>query len=759
MRNFIFRVLFLSVFCIIAGCNNLGNHTELTNTQERIGSANQISLSYTSTVPLSKNGNAVFFMMLNNNTTHPLTSISLSISDNDSENIHVEENPCSRIAPPSNCLIKIELSNISTYSGYFTVNVSAIADEGEIYNAKQMVSYSHEAEFNNFFIGKLPDYIFASPNQSISLAIPFKAKAGSKKDFNLLVDSLEKDNLLYTKDIICNNGSSMCTAFITLPLAEENLLKFKINNTKDSEQSLTLTTQIMAVKNNVGYLSTPVSNVIINGTNSKTINLYNLGTGAINIGDIHLSTNSGFVSIVNENCTKKITPAGDSCYITLSISQSLTQSNIDQLNISYNGKNTYINFALIPNDNSVGLILSNSNDFTNAVTAQDNVSIITATNVGTAPLNNLNFTDLTSQQQQLSGKLSYSTQGISNPCTRGQTLNQNASCMIKVIYNPTNSVLAKLRIFANATYLRATDNGTSSRSLSTSSYTDLYVRSDKQILLLGSWTTVSNDRKQTFTCTIGTGAQLNCTQNAQSPLVDGYFEAASFNSFYSTTKQKNYGIVHGYQKGMNCELTESGTLLANTCKTWIPPAPYYGGGTEMHLGSIANIGGTNYLYSSLWNSQDRLKCVIGESGVITDSNGIGKCSNQPNSLNYYFTLKIQTIGNLYAIILRANDGASPQSGYANPEICDIGTNGDLKNCSDSGVGINGPSINSVNLGLNYARGVSLANLNNQNYLYFTGNGSSYAKFGYGASYAMKCNVNLSQHLIYNCTNQLIPITL
>lgn len=724
MLNYIYKSLFLFLCCLLAACNNSG-HINNSNIQKRSSQANTVSLSYVSTVPLSKAGNGTFSMLFNNSTSQSISDVTF---DTDNQHVQISGNECSNIKPGGDCQLTVRIDKINEISGFFTIRARAIGDAGLTLNAQQVINYSRLSEDNGFYLGQLPSYISANPGQAVSLAIPFKADSSLEDKFNVNLAFLDKADLVHNDKVVCAGHGRMCTALVKLPVVDNNLLKFNILKSDTKSSSMKLTTQISIA--NEPLLITPDVNVVLDQNNTtKNITLYNSGLVDIPAGGIIATPDTGVIQITKSTCTSGVTK-GASCTLTVSMASNLTEISTPQILIEYNKNGSLglstIKFIVIPTHDAAGLLLSSSSNFVDSLVGQENTSTITVTNIGKATINNISFSNL-NQITGINGNLSYGSQDLTDSCKLNgtQSLAANSSCKVKLIYIPSSVGSGKFSLYAHGQY-----TSVDKASHSITSTLDMYAKSAKQIILVG---TRSSDYN--VTCSVVESGNLTCKTNTINTGASGGGQY-SFNSFYSKSLNKYYGMVNGTGRNAVCELESGGAVVSGSCK--IVNQGSWPANCAQQLSSLANINGKNYWYISGWNCPTVAVCPMGESGTI-DNNS---CTFKSDVT--YWNMKVQTIGNLFAIILRRDDG-NGGTGKANPLICDIGTDGNYTNCVDSGVGTTQVSP-TPDLKLNGVRGVSMLNVDNQTYLYFTGD----AYFASSNGYIRRCKFAPGKKLINSC---------
>lgn len=676
---------FLSILiCIILfGCNSGINGSADNGNQNQedpqdITTNRVLSLSNVATIPTTADQQSSATLLLTNNTGMVVHGVTISFDSGDYSGVNIFSKCDGDLAVGQSCQINLTLP-AELQQGSFQLKVEGTSAKGQ-YVSRQLVSYANVAEVNGIEAGEFNDQIIAASGNKVTLAIPFR-KIGNYQ-VQVRVDSSGDNNPV--NETVCNSDNSQCTELVSITPHNDNEVNVSFLN--NNFEVLT-TVSAAVIMNAIGNLVTPTNNVIISksdGVTPAAIQLLNNGYAPIS--NIRLFSSNPAFAFNTSSCN--IIAANGSCTATITANSKVngfgsvtvmydTTSSTGQV---YQNKTTSFNASYLAESGAAGLGLTLSGDsFVNNWVGELRNAYLTIKNTGVVTIDSIQITSVASQN----ANVSVTGYGANACATDGtQSLEPNASCVVRVNYNPSTPEAGILTMNFSGKYLDSQDVSGAGKVSVLSDAVSLNYDSNFRVVYLMTGNSqngvtrcnLTNNGKSLTDCSVTgvSGSNNNSTVLSNT----GVLGLSSFMS--------NDGMLSAYvgatkNSGSDfakCNASESG-LLSN-CSSMMSSSglPLNGVSGANTQNTIANINGKNYLYIAMSNSGRAInKCLINESNGSL-SNCVSQTAKFPYQGGWFRGVVIN--GN-YAYITRTDNET-----LSNLVICTVNqSTGDFDACTGS----------------------------------------------------------------------------
>lgn len=676
------KFLSLLICIILLGCNsgiNSGTDNGNQNQDEPQDTASNkvLSLSNIATIPTVADQQSSATLLLTNNTGTVVHGITLSFAGGNYAGTSINSRCNSDLQIGQSCQISLNLPT-DLQQGSFELQAEGTSARGE-YTARQLISYANVTEVKGIEAGEFNDQIVAASGNKVTLAIPFR-KVGNYQVQARVDSSGDNDPI---NETVCNSDNSQCTELISITPHSDN----EVNVTFLNNNDVLTTVSTVVIMNAIGNLVTPMNNVIIaksDGVTPASIQLLNNGYAPIS--NIRFSSSNPAFAFNTSSCNT--VAANSSCTATISANSKVngfgsvtvmydTTSSTGQV---YQNKTTSFNASYLAESGAAGLGLTLSGDsFVNNWVGELRNAYLTIKNTGAVTIDSIQITSVASQN----ANVSVAGYGANACATDGtQSLEPNASCVVRVNYNPSTPEAGILTMNFSGKYLDSQDVSGAGKVSVLSDAVSLNYDSNFRVVYLMTGNSqngvtrcnLTNNGKSLTDCSVtgASGSNNNSTVLSNT----GVLGLSSFMS--------NDGMLSAYvgatkNSGSDfakCNASESG-LLSN-CSSMMSSSglPLNGGSGANTQNTIANINGKNYLYIAMSNSGRAInKCLINESNGSL-SNCVSQTAKFPYQGGWFRGV---VINSNYAYITRTDNET-----LSNLVICTVNqSTGDFDACTGS----------------------------------------------------------------------------
>ena len=737
------KFLTFLICIILLGCNSginsgIDNGNQNQDDPHDITLNKVLSLSSVATIPTVTDQQSSTTLLLTNNTGTVMRGITVSFAGGDYFGASIFSK-CDRDLPVGqSCQISLNLP-AELQQGSFELQAEGTSAKGQ-YTARQLISYANVTEINGIEAGEFNDQIVTTGGNKVTLAIPFR-KVGNFSVHAQVDSSGDNDPV---NETVCNSGDSQCTELVSITPHNDNEVSVSFLN---NNSEILTTVSAAVIMNAVGNLIIPVNNVVISKADGVTsVSLQLLNNGYTAISNIRISSTNPAFGFNTDTCTT--IAANSSCTASITANSKVngfgsvtvmydTTSSTGQV---YQNKTTTFNASYLAESGAAGFGLTVSGDsFTNNWVGESRNAYLTIKNTGAVKIDSIHITSVVSQNANVS-VVGYGTTACAIDGT--QSLEPNASCVVKVNYNPSQSEAGNLIINFSGKYLNSGDiSGSSSISI-LSDAINLNYNSNPRIVYLMTENSqngvtrcnLTNNGKSLTDCSVtGISGSNNNSTVLSNARVLGLSSFMSNDGMFSA-----YVGNSGNGNFVKCNASESG-LLSNCASVMFNSGLPMNGVSGTNLQNlIANINGKNYLYVAMADSGRGVnKCLISESNGSLSACVSEAAKLSITSLDRYFNGI--TVNNNYAYITGIDDNTT-----RNMTVCSINqTTGSFDTCTSTTLAINSKTdlYNSV-----------IKTIGSIKYIFIVlNNGSSITGIG-------RCSINNTTGLLNNdCTEVVSPV--
>lgn len=434
--------ILIFVVLVISGCN-YGNPAA-ANTDSAAG--NSLLISNVAVIPLV-NERAIAEALIINNGNGSLHGIVVSVENTDATT-QVAASSCSELAAGASCVLKLTLTSASRDGG-FVLKVNA--DSATCHHtAYQIIAFKQLSEPQ-----AINAYQFTNPvnslNGNFSLALPFYRQSSAMNPLTGDVTAIGGIDI-HTKRLNCHDN--FCSYLISGYAAKPGSIMLSLKNSASSTVFSTSVSLIPLTSGNLLSSTQSLTFIPADGTNNKTITLFNNGTAAINnirfipTGDLAAKFNAS-------GCNGTLAP--DSvCFVTLTMdSRGYLNGNL-MVNIEYTTSFSdapapvtrelplLVNYA---NSASSGITIGVDGNFSDSWVGNEKIINISVHNSGSESIANLMISNLQTQNSAILPRVDGQAD-----CTADTILAADHDCNFSFSYTPATAEAGNIAVVVAGVY-------------------------------------------------------------------------------------------------------------------------------------------------------------------------------------------------------------------------------------------------------------------------------------------------------------------
>ncbi len=773
IRHFI--ICLLSGALLLSGCDGgskMANSQSNTDMDKAVTLRDGINLSYTSSIPSFATKNSYTTLLLINDSPSTLNAVNFSVAN---PQVSVSSSTCQTVAAGHSCVVNLRIK-AGAGEGGFILNASAQAASGITYTTEQAVNYSAASSTNKLNINQFNNQITVAPNRLFSVALPFNYNQG----INSVVGSAAGLKDIISQRVLCSElDPEQCSLVVMARATSSTNLGLQLNQ---NQQTLFSTAVSVLAVSQGNLLSSSYNPVVYpaDGTTPIIITLLNSGNQPIT----GITVPSGLNGAVTATggCLTATLNQGKSCTLSINANTLGMNNSSVQLALNYNttsaigsgaaqalAKNLILTVSYYNSSAVAGLALTSSGNLNNLFAGSTTSITFTLSNSGQTAINNIQYNKPSTQNPAFS---------VSNDTCTGKSLGVGATpCSVTFTYAPQSAGAGNLVTLFTAQYndpkygtLSLTSNSLSIPYSANAAFNyfsrwkgsaGISVCSMSESGLVGA-----GSGSESSSCFL-TGTNVFTTNAITKPMT---VQTIMFDNGVESTFviDNNNGFIYACVSDTN-----TGNLNCNTTTPYIQlnagyqnPATMSTYGLHMYKQSYLN---QSYLYIATQNFEgvdnaitictisnrgDNLGCtqqevldanskqvfqdptdlLFMESYIfVLNYNNVTRCSvDTPSGTLIPYTCATETESTLtkyittnsrtYSMVMTAVSGTAGTTNYVYISDAGNNTNGQIIGCQvNQSLHFNNCKV--LLSSLTNLRGLTLVNVNNANYLYYTNNNS------------------------------------